>query len=121
MRNKEVDMTAFTKENLSQDGTHLVYTGPKVPGSKTGFIARFKYTHNATFATFLRRNFTVEEYFDLYNQDIAPINILETKGYMSPNVKKALKRAGYPTTAEGKKAYIAAAILMREAADRAYG
>ena len=110
-------MTAFTNDNLRKDGMYLSYTGPIPANGKRGFIARFKHDRGdmAPFMTFLKKNFTVEEYFDAYAADIPPLKILESKGYMSRNAKKACKRGGFPVTPEGFKELCPAGIAARRA------
>lgn len=95
-------MTKFVKENFNFDGMYLTY------GTDRKFVARFKYAKDGkgSFVTFLIKNFTVEEYFAQRDANQAPLTILESKGYMSPNVKRALKLAGYAPTPEGKRAYL---------------
>lgn len=103
-------MTAFTKENILKDGIYLYYgeNGFNTPWADRKFIARFKYGGGSgSFATFLRKNFTVEEYFARYDNREGPLSILESKGYIQPHVKKWLKRDGFPVTPEGKKAWLA--------------
>jgi hypothetical protein len=71
-------------------------------------VARFKYNRDCTsFRTFLTKNFTPDEYFGLTANRVTPLGALETKGYVSSNVKKILKEAGYPQTQDGKKQYLA--------------
>jgi hypothetical protein len=87
-------MTKFVNKNFDYNGMYLKYDGR--------FVARFKYGGMVAFKKFLRENFTVEEYFDLLeNKGMAPLKVLETKGYVSPNVAKILKMRGYPMTLEG--------------------
>ena len=91
-------MTQFANKDFNYDGMYLTY------GEDRRFVARFKYGGMVAFKKFLRENFTVEEYFDLLeNQDLPPLKVLETKGYVSPNVAKILKSRGYPVTLEGMK------------------
>lgn len=71
------------------------------------FVARFKRGNRASFINFLVKNFTVEEYFEMYDvQNIPPLKILETKGYLNPNAKKILKMLGRPLTFESYEKYI---------------
>ena len=97
MNDKETDMTQFVNKDFNYDGMYLTY------GEDRRFVARFKYGGMVAFKKFLRENFTVEEYFDSMDCGIAPLKILETKGYVSPNVAKILKSRGYPVTLEGMK------------------
>lgn len=93
-------MTNFVKENFDFDGMYLNYGGK--------FIARFKYCRGerSSFQSFLIKNFTVEEYFQQSDAGVAPQNILESKGYISMNVKKVLKAAGYEVSIAGKQKYL---------------
>lgn len=91
-------MTKFDTSLFKTCDTKLTYCGD--------FVARFKYGGLGDFKRFLIKNFTVEEYFTRLTAGELPLPILETKGFVSSNMKKALKRAGYPGTAEGKKAYL---------------
>ena len=107
-------MTNFVNKNFDYNGEYLFY---RVPGEEIKrFVARFKYGGVVAFKKFLRENFTVEEYFDLLeNEGLAPLKVLETKGYVSPNVAKILKMRGYPMTLEGRNKMIAA-DMMKQAA-----
>lgn len=96
-------MTAFKKENFNYDGLFLMYDG--------AFIARFKRGGMSQFKSFLTKNFSVEEYFML-SKELAPIVILETKGYLTPTWKTVLANAGYPVNLEGKKAYLTKTFPM---------
>jgi len=90
-------MTNFVNSNFKYDGMYLKYDGK--------FVARFKYGGMVAFKKFLRDNFTVDEYFKLL-EDMPPLKVLETKGYVSPTVAKILKQKGYPVTQDGFKQYI---------------
>ena len=101
-------MTKFVNKNFNYDGMYLKYDGK--------FVARFKYGGMVAFKKFLRENFTVEEYFDLLeNEGLAPLKVLETKGYVSPNVARILKMRGYPMTLEGRNKMIEDDIAARAA------
>jgi len=101
-------MTKFVNKNFNYDGMYLKYDGK--------FVARFKYGGMVAFKKFLRENFTVEEYFDLLeNEGMAPLKVLETKGYVSPNVARILKMRGYPMTLEGRNKMIEDDIAARAA------
>ena len=101
-------MTKFVNKNFDYDGMYLKYDGK--------FVARFKYGGMVAFKKFLRENFTVEEYFDLLeNKGLAPLKVLETKGYVSPNVARILKMRGYPMTLEGRNKMIEDDIAARAA------
>jgi len=89
----------FDNKDFDFNGTHLIYKD----GRKRRFVARFKHGGMVAFKNFLRNNFTVDEYFDLLeNEGLPPLKVLETKGYVSPNVAKILKHRGYPMTLEGR-------------------
>ena len=107
-------MTKFVNKNFDFNGEYLFY---RVPGEEfRRFVARFKYGGMVSFKKFLRDNFTVEEYFDLLeNQDLPPLKVLETKGYVSPQVAKILKMRGYPMTLEGMNKMIDDDIARRAA------
>jgi len=97
---KGQQMTTFIKGNFY--GTEYVdYTNP-VDGT-TKFVARFKYAKSskASFLTFLTKNFTVEEYFSRLEKGEAPLDIVGSKGFIQPHIKKMLKEKGYPVTKAG--------------------
>tara|TARA_R100000900_G_scaffold23512_3_gene18714 strand:- start:707 stop:1087 length:381 start_codon:yes stop_codon:yes gene_type:complete len=97
-------MTKFVNKNFDYNGMYLHYG----EGIDRRFVARFKNGGVVAFKKFLRENFTVEEYFDLLGSQnsiscsYAPLKILESKGYVSPNACKILKKRGYPQTLEGR-------------------
>ena len=95
-------MAKFIKEEFNFYGMYLTY------GQDRKFVARFKYAKDGkgSFVTFLIKNFTVEEYFDRHAAGEAPLSILESKGYVSPHIKKILKAQGYEPTIAGKDRYI---------------
>ena len=96
----------FNKALFRTSGDFLIYNDTVVARFKRGGLAHFR--------NFLIKNFTVEEYFDAYdNTRMAPLEILETKGYMHPNVEKALKAAGFPITPTGLEDYLHRSFLMR--------
>ena len=106
MNKTEQKMTQFDKNQFHgvRGGTIVHY------GDDYQFVARFKYggkSSKASFLSFLIKNFTVEEYFACLAEQTPPLKILESKGYLPPIVKKALKGAGYPQTVEGRRQYIA--------------
>lgn len=106
-------MTKFVRSLFDYHGGYLTY------GTDRRFVARFK--HNARdrsgFVSFLIKNFTVEEYFGLYDngRGMAPAEILRTKGYISKTVKNTLDLAGYPATPDGYAAYIADRVAQNMA------
>jgi len=101
--------TPFTKQNLIHDGMYIHYTAS---GSRwdtsNKFIARFKHSRDGlgSFMAFLRKNFTVEEYFARLDAGETPLGIVQSKGYIAPHIKKWLKRYGYPVTPEGYQQFL---------------
>jgi hypothetical protein len=103
----------FDRKQFEYSGGYLTY------GPDRKFVARFKRGGKAGFVSFLVKHFTVSEYFDMLNtvnpaaaavgnpREYAPAEVLETKGYVCDNVKRILKRAGYPLTWAGFDAYLA--------------
>lgn len=77
----------FIKEQFNFDGMYLTY------GQDRKFVARFKRGGMADFKRFLVNNFSVDEYFGKL-ANMAPLEVLMTKGYESPNVRKA-RKLGY--------------------------
>jgi hypothetical protein len=92
-------MTAFTKDTLVKSGMYIHY----VADGERRFIARFKHARDgqATFMTFLRKHFTVEEYFAELDAGTPPLKILESKGYLLPHIKRWLKEKGYEVSRAG--------------------
>ena len=91
-------MTCFTKQNLIQEGKYLFYKPDGGTYADRKFVARFRTAGAGSFATCLRKNFTVEEYFTRLDGGESPLPIAESKGYLLPHIKKWLKRSGYPAT-----------------------
>ena len=104
-------MTKFTKENIYDSNGWLSY------GPERKFVANFtkRGGGKATFITFLIKNFTVEEYFYMLDQGMAPLRIVETKGYLRPHIKKWLKERGLPQTKAGMNTMIQQDIARRAA------
>ena len=98
-------MTQFTKENLIKEGKYLFYapTGGTYKDHK--FVARFRTAGVGSFATCLRKNFTVEEYFARLDAGESPLPIAQSKGYLLPHIKRWLKKDGYPVTTAGYNAW----------------
>jgi len=92
--------TAFTKENLIIEGKYLTYV-PDGKYSSNKFVARFRTAGVGSFATCLRKNFTVEEYFARIEAGEGPLPIAKSKGYILPHIKKELKRRGFPLSNAG--------------------
>jgi hypothetical protein len=101
----ENDMTKFIKSEFSA-GEIATYNGR--------FVARFKRGGRGPFLTFLVKNFTVEEYFAQLEAGMAPLKILESKGYLTPTVVRLLKSAGYSQTVAGMRQYIEDKITSRQ-------
>jgi len=98
----------FTKENLvKQSGGYVSFYPPQ---GKPIFIARFKYLKRniGPFMTFLRKNFTIEEYMQRMDAGETPLDIVKSKGYIASHIKAEMKRAGYPATLAGHTAWWAA-------------
>jgi len=91
----------FIKENFSYSGGYLTYTDD----NDRHFIARFKYVPKSSamkFKNFLIKHFSKEEYLKRVKIE-APLTILESKGYCSPEMARLAKRYGYPATLEGAR------------------
>ena len=88
-------MTKFEKDKFVADAMYIHYQGR--------FVARFKYKKSAmgSFIAFIRKNFTVEEYFGRMDAGEGPLTIAESKGYILPHIRKWLRDRGYPVTQEG--------------------
>lgn len=73
-------------------------------GLPSRFVARFKYakpgTNARAFAKFLTANFSPAEYFAARDAGTSPLTILESKGYVSPNMKAAKAAAANALSAE---------------------
>jgi len=93
-------MTKFVASNFVKSGDLIKYNDK--------FVARFKHQagDRSYFLKFLRLNFTVEEYFSMLEDGMAPAKILQTKGYVSKTVQKILLRNGYTPDNAGLDAYI---------------
>lgn len=78
----------FERKNFTYHGGYLHYN----VGSESRFVARFKWGGMGDFKTFLIKNFSVGEYFSLLDSGVAPCTILEAKGWVHPNLKKAEAR-----------------------------
>lgn len=77
----------FDRKSFNFDGMYLTY------GEDRKFVARFKRGGMGSFKSFLVKNFTVTEYFSKL-ENSSPLEVLMTKGYESPNVRKA-RKLGY--------------------------
>ena len=94
-------MTTFTKQNLTRQDDLIIFQQNE--NTERKIIARFKYKKGSisSFMTHLRKNWTVEDYFNKERAGLAPLQIVETTGYIQPHIKKELKRKGYDLTPEG--------------------
>ena len=111
-KRKETKMTTmlgrpFTKSNLIQSGGYIYYAreGWETPNEELKFVARFKGYTGKCFAAHLRKHWTVEAYFEEFVTGKTPLEIAQMTGYISPNMKKALRSMGYMPNAEGLKQY----------------
>jgi len=102
-------MTKFKRSDFEYSGGYLTYRPDwDLPAR---FIARFKYARKDKpgFLSFLIKNFSVEEYFSMRDvEKMAPVEILETKGYVSKTVKDLLAYSGYSPDRAGYDAYLKA-------------
>jgi len=105
-------MTTFTKANLTSYCGNVEYKDPSGPSK---FVARFKHGSPGTFMTLLRKKFTVEEYFTRLDAGESPLPIAESKGYISPHIKRWMKEGGFPITPAGKAAWFADYMTKIEA------
>jgi hypothetical protein len=113
----------FTKENLFNHRGYITFSADGLQGSRDAkFVARFKYGAKSSagpFMTFLRKNFTVEEYFARLDAGESPLPIAKSKGFMLSHIKKYLREGGYPVTPAGFDQYIADGISAYKAAKAA--
>jgi len=102
-------MSTFHQSGFNFDGEYLSYF--TVEGERK-FVARFKRGGMASFRNFLIKNFSIEEYFSM-SEDLAPLEILATKGFVMPKTAKILKKFGFEPNAAGQKAYLEAIMSNR--------
>jgi len=106
----------FKKENFEYDGMYLMYN--LKPGQHYGnneFVARFKYVKFAgAFKSFLIKNFTTDEYFSRYKAGESPLDILESKGFVTPQAKKLCKKHGMAPSKENYLAILRKYVEQRE-------
>ena len=98
-------MTNFNKDNFKFDGMYLNY----VVDGESKFVARFKHdaAEHKVFANFIRKHFTVEEYFKAMEAGFTPSDIAEARGYASGHPRRFAKRAGFPATKMGTIQFLA--------------
>lgn len=90
-------MSKFNRDQFEYSGGYLQYFLDPMPCAwdRRKFIGRFKYGGMGIFKTFLIKNFTVEEYLAKIDAGFSPLTILESKGFVSHNVRKAMKMKGF--------------------------
>lgn len=98
----------WDKIKFNYSGGYLTY--------EARFVARFKYFAQkmGDFKKFLIEHFAPEEYFTRLENNEAPLEILESKGYVLPHIREELTRNGYPVTPEGFKEYIKDQAMARQ-------
>jgi len=72
-------MRAFTKHNLVKQGVYLTLKTEEPFPARNKFVARFKHRGVVSMAAFkkeLINSFTIERYFQEYDNGKAPLNIL---------------------------------------------
>lgn len=105
----------FKKENFNYDGMYLTYnlTSDQHYGNNE-FVARFKYVKFAgSFKSFLIKNFTTDEYFSRYKAGESPLDILESKGFVTPQAKKLCKKHNMVASKENYMKCIRAEMANR--------
>jgi hypothetical protein len=114
-------MTKFEKARFTDDGTFVFYVLPEPLAQKYAgtkglrgdrlFILREKYARpEKRWINFIIKNFTVEEYVQLVMDGESPLGIVNSKGFVCRNQRKACRLAGYPQTYEGFRALIDARV-----------
>ena len=83
----------FNASDFSYHGGYLHYT---TSDGVRRFVARFKYGGVRPFKKFLRDRFFVADYFNKLNSGLAPLEIVNARGYVSPN-RLRLTRSFIPT------------------------
>tara|TARA_R100001377_G_C3119072_1_gene85309 strand:- start:337 stop:573 length:237 start_codon:yes stop_codon:yes gene_type:complete len=74
-------MNTFNREQFNFDGLYLTYDF--LDGERGAFVGRFKYNRSIAkrFITFLIKNITVTEYFNLLETGQSPMKILMDRGF----------------------------------------
>lgn len=82
----------FKKENFTISQGWISYNDDTL-GIDREFVARCRNARDAKpFVTFLKNNFTPTEYFQMLKEDkISPLIILQSRGYISPAMRRANK------------------------------
>jgi hypothetical protein len=106
-------MTAFKLSSFTHGSMYLHY----IHNGERRFVARFKYVRGgqSDWIKFMIANFTVEEYFAAMDAGVAPLKIMEAKGYVLPHIRKWLKARGLPQTQAGLTMMIEQDRAAREA------
>ena len=81
-------MTRFQKDLFDYHGGYLTYGKDRI------FIARLKYgatTSKARWITFMVKNFTVEEWQRARARGMAPLTIMEDKGFILTHILRWLR------------------------------
>jgi hypothetical protein len=102
-------MAKFTKANLINVHGWVYYQPEGTNRSERRFVARFTKGPRGNvgpFMTFLRRNFEVDEWFQLTGEGqcgagLSPIAAAETKGFILQHIKRWLKQDGFDVSFEG--------------------
>jgi len=83
----------FDKTKFKFDGMYLSY---RTEQDFDKFVARFKHDpkEHKVFINFLCKHFTPEEYFKAYHAGCTPDQILESRGYVTGNVRRFCKQRG---------------------------
>lgn len=98
-------MTKFNKAQFDNHGGYVYY---RLDDGERKFVYRDKNGKaGGSIITFLIKNFVVEEYFQRLNALETPLDILKSKGYILPHIKKWLKEGGFPVNAEGYREFLA--------------
>ncbi|WP_027545313.1 hypothetical protein [Bradyrhizobium sp. WSM2254] len=89
-------MTAFDISRIEIAAGYVSY--------ERRFVAKFKYRPEDApdFVSFLVANFAVEEFFGRIDAGESVDAIAESKGYLSPHVRRELEEAGLPATLAGR-------------------
>lgn len=86
-------MGSIKIENFRWDGMYLMYLPDPMNPRNAVFVARFKYRSKPWkgFAKFVAKNFSsIEEYSAAANAS-SPLQAVESRGYVSPAKKRAMK------------------------------
>ena len=100
-------MARFEKALFQDDGMYVHY----MHNGQRKFVVRFKYGGRGTFISFLKKNFTPDEYFAQL-ENSTPVEVLESRGWLHPSKMKACLMHGYPATREGFEQYLKDKVQM---------